>query len=286
MAMDNMRGRPLRHEIIEISDDSGDDDDDIFEVAAPPRHIGQRRRDENPAPINWDSDSDSPMQDYLPRNDQRQLGFLPYPPQPDPAARFVPVVQIPPYNPFAGLFVANPSPVRQQGFKRKRSVSPLGRLPEKRPEVGDREIPFFPNNQRQERLGREQERRMFEPNVPDAGYGEPLLAVPISDAPLANNAPGFSKDSCLKEILVIFPDMSLEHFSALWDTKPEHRSVEGLVNLIMQDQDAGRPYPKIANVAPAIKLKQKQASDNGNYLAKRYLAKDRPSGDYQYKSEV
>lgn len=297
MAMDNRRRRPPGHEIIVISDDSEDDDDVVDVAIFPPKHIGQPRRDDNPDPIHWDSDGDSSMQDYVPRNDQRQLEFLPAPPralpQPDPGAPIVPVVQIPPYDPFADPFVANPSPVRQQGLKRKRSVSPLDRLPEKRAGVGDREPAFFPINLPQERLGRERERRMFKANVPEDGFGEPLLAGPFSDAPSANNAaaaaaesPRCSRDGCLREILAMFPDMSPEHVSALWDTKQEHRSIEGLVDLIIQDLDAGRLYPKIVKVAPAIRLKQKQASDNGNDPAKRYLARNRPSEEQLYKSEV
>lgn len=293
MAMDNMRNRPLGHDIVEISDD--DDDDDVMEVAAiPPRQIRQPRRNNNLAPANIDSEGDSPMPDGRPRSDEPQLGFPPNPPrvlpQPDPNRRAVPIVRIPRYDPFSE---PTPSPNRQQGFKRQRSKSPLGRLPAKRHLLVDGQPALYPNLEadRPNWLGRERDREMFEADLRRGQFGEPLAAAwsppEATDDGTATAAdiPGFSKEACLQGLLALFPDISPDYVSDLWQTKPDHRSVEGLVNLILQEIDAGRPYAKIQKEVPAIKLKQKQAPDNENYPDKKYLAKNRLREDFRYGTE-
>lgn len=77
MAMERMRRRPPGHESIGISEEEDNEDDGVVEIPPiPQRPVGQPLRNHEPDPGDQDSDGDSPMSGYRPRNEACQPGFL------------------------------------------------------------------------------------------------------------------------------------------------------------------------------------------------------------------
>lgn len=284
MAMENMRNPPLGHAIIEISDD--EKDDNVIDLGTPPRQNRQLFEDDE---VDADLVDDDPMLGFADifNHDEPQRGFLPNFPPPDQARR---PGRIPNQDPLGGPTL---SPDRQQGQKRQRRDSSSPEHPPeraaKRPIIVD-SLPQRIQQQvaaQQGFFGLGQDIPMFEPNFGDGQnvfipIANGLPAAPIQAAPTIEEV---TEVQCLLGVLALFPDVSPDYVTNLWRTKPERRTVEAMINFILQEGDEGRPYTKVVKEAPAAKLKKKQSLEKANNEEARYSAANRETEDYDYQKE-
>ena len=292
MAMENMRNPPLGHDIIEISDD--EEDDNVVDLGSPPRQ--DRHLFEEDEVGYGDLDNDDLMLGFADifNHDEPQRGFLPNLPQLDQARR---PGRIPNQDPIADPDL---SLDRQQGQKRPRRD---GSSPEHPPLRAAKRLIIVdspPQRIQQQAAAQQgffglgQDIPMFEPNFGDGQNGfmpivNGLPAAPVPAAPAAPAAPKVEEDTeqqCLLGVLAIFPDVSPDYVNNLWRTKLECRTVEAMINFILQEGDEGRPYTKVVKELPAAKLKKKKQSlEIANNEEARYSAANRETEGYDYQKE-
>ena len=287
MAMENMRNPPLGHDIIEISDD--EEDDNVIELGTPPRQ--NRQLFEKDEVDYGDLDNDDLMLGFADifNHDEPQRGFLPNLPQLDQARRPGRISNYPLADPALSLD-------RQQGQKRQRRDDGSPEHPParaaKRPIIVD--SPPKRNQQQavaqQGFFGLGQDIPMFEPNFGDGQNGfKPIVngvpAAPVLAAPAAPKVEEVTEEQCLLGVLALFPDVSPGYVTNLWRMKPERRTVEAMINFILQEGDEGRQYAKVVKEAPAAKLKKKQSLEKANNEEARYSAANRETEEYDYQKE-
>lgn len=288
MAMENMRNPPLGHDIIEISDD--EEDDDVIDLGTPPRQNRQLFEEDE---VDYrDLDVDGPMLGFADifNHDESQRGFLPNLPQRDQARhpRRIPNQDL---LPDPAL-----SPDRQQGQKRQRGD---GSSPE-HPPARAAKRPIIVNSPpqriqqqaaaQQGLYGLGQEIPMFERNFGGGQNGfmpivDGVPTAPVPAPPPAPRVEGVTEEQCLLGVLALFPDVSPDYVTNLWRTNPERRTVEAMINFILQEGDEGRPYTKVVKEAPAAKLKKKRRLEKANNEVAKYSAANRETEDYDYQKE-
>lgn len=288
MAMENMRNPPLGHDIIEISDDEGDDN--VIDLGTPPRQ--NRPLFENDEVDYADLKDDDPMLGFADifNHDEPQRGFLPNLPPLDQARR---PKRIPNQDPLVGPALL---PDRQQGQKRQRRDDSSPEHPPARAAKRPIIVDSPPQRIQQQAAAQQgfsglgQDIPMFEPNFGDGQNGfMPIVngvpAAPVPAAPAAPKVEEVTEEQCLLGVLAIFPDVSPDYVTNLWRTRPERRTVEAMINIILQEGDEGRPYTKVVKEAPAAKLKKKQSLENANNMEARYSGANREAEDYGYQKE-
>ena len=86
-----------------------------------------------------------------------------------------------------------------------------------------------------------------------------------------NPAPSESLENCLPTVLMLFPDICIEHVTELYLTVSE--SSETLIAHILDTQDKGTPYPKSKDKLKT--LKRKRQLDEDEEATRKYGAIDR-----------
>lgn len=278
--MENMRNPPLGHDIIEISDD--EEDDNVIDLGTPPRQNRQLFED---VEVDYaDLDGDNPMLGFADifNHDEPQRGFLPNLPPLDQARR---PGSIPNQDPLAGPAL---SPDRQQGQKRQRRDDSSPEHPPARAAKRPIIIDSPPQRIQQQAAAQQgfsglgQDIPMFESKFGDGQNG--FMPI-VSGVPAAPKVEEVTEEQCLLGVLALFPDVSPNYVTNLWRTKPEHRTVEAMIIVILQEGDEGRPYTKVVKEAPAAKLKKKQSLEKANNEEARYSAANRETEDYNYQKE-
>jgi len=89
------------------------------------------------------------------------------------------------------------------------------------------------------------------------------------------------KDRCIGGVRELFPDICSDHVSSLYDGYKGKKTVENIVEVILQSIEKGESYPKSQNKVNQLKRKR-ETEDDGEAEIRKYTSEDRPMGSHDY----
>jgi hypothetical protein len=109
-------------------------------------------------------------------------------------------------------------------------------------------------------------------------HNQEVPSTEPNNSPLAEMR---GKDRCIGGVLEVFPDICSDHVSSVYDGYKGKKTVQNIVEVILESIEKGESYPKAQDKVNQLKRKR-EIEDDGEAEIRKYTSENRPQGSLDY----